>query len=135
MLLYVLTMVGGSNGSQRLREPLNMTLLCLGMALLQAFTFWVRFQTWRQRPALVSNELWANSPFTSVCITIFLVWGTLNASEQLAALYLQDSQGFSTLTSSLYFLPAPAAGLIINVIVAMVLPYLSHFTLFQPLAV
>ncbi|KAM5342138.1 hypothetical protein ACJ41O_015169 [Fusarium nematophilum] len=125
LLSYVLAVVSESNASQRLREPLNLVLLCLGVALLLAAAFWMRFQTRRQRPALIPNELWANVPFTSVCITVFLVWGALNASEQLAALYLQDIRGFSTLTSSLYFLPAPIAGLIMNVIIAIALPYLK----------
>ncbi|KAE8342980.1 major facilitator superfamily domain-containing protein [Aspergillus arachidicola] len=65
------------------------------------------------RPALISNSLWTNVPFTAVCITVFLVWGSLNASEQLTALYLQDVRGTSTLTASL------------NAAIGISLPYLK----------
>ncbi|KAK6815240.1 hypothetical protein RU639_008581 [Aspergillus parasiticus] len=77
------------------------------------------------RPALVLNSLWTNVPFTVVCITVFLVWGTLNASEQLTALYLQDVRGTSTLTASLYFMVAPVCGLLMNAAIGISLPYLK----------
>lgn len=85
----------------------------------------MRFQTQRGRPALVPNALWTNLPFTAVCATVFLVWGALNASEQLTTLYLQDVRGISALTSSLYFLPAPICGALMNVAVAIFLPRLN----------
>ncbi|KAJ6783745.1 hypothetical protein PWT90_03385 [Aphanocladium album] len=61
-------------------------------------------------------------PFMAVCATVFLVWGALNASYQLTALYLQDVRGISALTSSLYFLPAPICGTLMNIVVAVLLP-------------
>ncbi|KOC07315.1 aminotriazole resistance protein [Aspergillus flavus AF70] len=61
----------------------------------------------------------------TVCITVFLVWGTLNASEQLTVLYLQDVRGTSTLTASLYFMPAPVCGLLMNAAIGLSLPYLK----------
>ncbi|KAF5009312.1 hypothetical protein FDECE_4459 [Fusarium decemcellulare] len=124
LLSYVLAVVAGSDPEQKMRHPVNLTLLCLGLVLLPAFALWMHYQTRHQRPAFIPNNLWSNVSFTSVCITVFLVWGTLNASEQLAALYLQDVLEFSALTSSLYFLPAPICGLAMNVAVALLLPYL-----------
>ncbi|QMW46782.1 hypothetical protein G4B11_010237 [Aspergillus flavus] len=61
----------------------------------------------------------------TVCITVFLVWGTLNASEQLTVLYLQDVRGTSTLTASLYFMPAPVCGLLMNAAIGLSFPYLK----------
>ena len=124
MLSYVLAIVSQSGAGEQMRQPVNLVLLVIGTALLPASALWMRYQTHHGRPALIPNELWANVPFTAVCITVFLVWGSLNASEQLTALYLQDVRHFSSITSSLYFLPAPVAGLIMNVIVAISLPYL-----------
>lgn len=79
----------------------------------------------RGRPALIPNELWKNKPFTLVCVTVFLVRGALDTSEQLTALYLQDLRGFSTCTSSLYFLLAPLCRILIEVAVALLLPFLK----------
>ncbi|BAE56633.1 unnamed protein product [Aspergillus oryzae RIB40] len=61
----------------------------------------------------------------TVCITVFLVWGTLNASEQLTVLYLQDVRGTSTLTASLYFMLAPVCGLLMNAAIGLSFPYLK----------
>lgn len=123
-LSYVLAVVADSDAAVHMRAPLNVALLVMGVALLPVYACWMRRQTGRGRPALIPNALWKNKPFTSVCITVFLVWGALNASEQLTALYLQDVRGFSTFTSSLYFLPAPVCGILMNVAVALLLPYL-----------
>ncbi|KAI9152371.1 MFS-type transporter 1 [Paramyrothecium foliicola] len=87
LLSYILAVVSGASASERLREPLNITSLCLGVALLPAAAFWMRFQTRLARPPLIPNDLWANVPFTSICITVFFIWGALNGSEQLAALH------------------------------------------------
>ncbi|KAF5657632.1 integral membrane protein [Fusarium heterosporum] len=124
LLSYVLAVVADADAKEQIRKPLNLTLLCLGLTLLPAFIMWMHFQTSRGRPALIPNKMWTNLPFASVCAIVFFVWGSLNATEQLSALYLQDVPGFSALTSSLYFLPAPICGFLMNAAVAFVLPYL-----------
>lgn len=125
LLSYVLAIVTDSDASVHMRAPLNIVFLVAGVALLPVYVYWMHYQTDRGRPALIPNELWKSKPFTSVCVTVFLVWGALNASEQLTALYLQDVRGFSTFTSSLYFLPAPVCGFLMNIAVALFLPYLK----------
>ena len=55
-------------------------------------------------------------------MTVFLVWGTLNASEQLASLYCENILGKSILTASLYFLPAPICGLLMSIAIGAFLP-------------
>ncbi|CAG8925864.1 unnamed protein product [Penicillium salamii] len=124
LLSYELAVATGSNANQSMREPLNITLLCIAVALLPAFALWMRRQSRLSRPTLIPNALWTNLPFTSMCATVFLVWGTLNASEQLAALYFEDVLGKSTLTASLYFLPAPICGLLMNIAIGAFLPHL-----------
>ncbi|KAH7009486.1 major facilitator superfamily domain-containing protein [Ilyonectria destructans] len=107
-----------------IRQPINIALLSIGLVLLPIFSLWMRRQTRLDQPALIPNSIWANIPFTTVCATVFLVWGALNASEQLTALYLEDVLGVSALTSSLYFLPAPICGALMNVAIGLMLPYL-----------
>ncbi|CAI7567898.1 unnamed protein product [Penicillium palitans] len=124
LLSYELAVATGSNANQSMREPMNITLICVAVALLPAFALWMCRQSRLSRPTLVPNTLWANLPLTSMCITAFLVWGTLNASEQLAALYFEDVLGKSTLTASLYFLPAPICGLLMNISIGAFLPHL-----------
>ncbi|KAJ5726895.1 MFS general substrate transporter [Penicillium malachiteum] len=113
-----------SNADQTMRKPMNIVLVCTAVALLPVFALWMCHQFRLSRPTLIPNALWANLPFTFMCITVFLVWGTLNASEQLAALYFEDVLGKSTLTTSLYFLPAPICGLMMNIAIVAFLPRL-----------
>ncbi|CRL29079.1 Sucrose/H+ symporter, plant [Penicillium camemberti] len=102
LLSYELAVATGSNANQSMREPMNITLLCVAVALLPAFALWMCRQSRLFRPTL----------------------GTLNASEQLAALYFEDVLGKSTLTASLYFLPAPICGLLMNISIGAFLPHL-----------
>jgi MFS family permease len=124
LLSYALALATGSDAERSMREPFHLVLLCAALALLPAFGLWTRRQTRLGRPALIPNTLWANVPFTSICITVFLIWGALNASEQLTALYLQDVRGTSSLTASLYFMPAPVCGALMNVAIGLLLPCL-----------
>ncbi|KAI1745522.1 major facilitator superfamily domain-containing protein [Xylaria scruposa] len=124
LLSYVLSITAASNASRNLRRPLNIALLVLGTLLLVASGLWMKRQTKRNRLALVPSTVWSNIPFTAVCVTVFLAWGSLNASEQLTALYLQDILGRSPLQTSLYFLPAPITGLLVNMAIGFLLPYL-----------
>ncbi|KNG88528.1 hypothetical protein ANOM_002703 [Aspergillus nomiae NRRL 13137] len=123
LLSYELAVATGSDADQSMRQPLNLVLHCSALALILVFALWMRRQVRPSRPALIPNSLWTNVPFMAVCITVFLVWGTLNASEQLTALYLQDARGTSTLTASLYFMPAPVRGLLMNAAIGISLPY------------
>ncbi|KAJ5606217.1 hypothetical protein N7510_008998 [Penicillium lagena] len=123
-LSYELASATGSDAARSMREPSNIVILFIALALIPAFGLWMRRQARLSRPALIPNTLWSNLPFTATCITVFLVWGSLNASEQLTALYLQDVRGASALTSSLYFLPAPICGALMNVAIGALLPHL-----------
>jgi MFS family permease len=124
LLLYELAVATGSSAKGSIRQPLHITILCTAIVLLPAFVLWMHRQARLGRPALIPNSMWTNLPFAAICVTVFLVWGTLNASEQLTALYLQDVRGTSAFTSSLYFLPAPVCGLLMNIAIGGLLPYL-----------
>ena len=124
LLSCVLALATRSDAERSMREPFHLVLLCATLALLPMFDLWIRRQTRLGRPALIPNILWANVPFTALCVTVFLVWGALNASEQLTALYLQDVRSTSALTASLYFMPAPVCGALMNAAIGVLLPYL-----------
>ena len=124
LLSYELSVATEPDAERSMRRPLNLVLLCTSVALLPVCGLWMQRQTRLDRPVLIPNTLWANIPFTAVCATVFLVWGSLNASEQLTALYLQDVRGTSALTASLYFLPAPICGALMNVAIGYLLPHL-----------
>lgn len=125
LVSYVLAVTTGSDARTELSKPINIVLLVVGALLFPVFVYWMHRQEKHSRPALIPNSLWrSNLPFTAICITVFLVWGTLNSSEQLATLYFQDVRHESAMTSSLYFLPAAICGLLMNFIVAAFLPYL-----------
>lgn len=124
LLSYELAVTTGPNAERSIRQPLHIAILCTAVVLFPIVGLWMRRQARLGRPTLIPNSMWTNLPFTATCVTVFLVWGTLNASEQLTALYLQDIRGTSALTSSLYFLPAPVCDLLMNIAIGGLLPYL-----------
>ncbi|GKT62272.1 integral membrane protein [Colletotrichum tofieldiae] len=79
LLLYVLAMTTSSY--TKIRDPANIVLLTVAVALLVAFPFWMNLQTTKGRPALIPNRLWRNASFTSICVSIFLCWASLNAIQ------------------------------------------------------
>ncbi|RAH69405.1 uncharacterized protein BO66DRAFT_101036 [Aspergillus aculeatinus CBS 121060] len=113
-----------TDDSHTFPSPLNILSLYIATLLIPAFIYWMHRQTRFSRPALISNTLWTNLPITSICITVFLLWGTLNPGEQLTALCLQNVRDVSALTSSLHFLPAPICGLLMTIAIGALLPHL-----------
>ncbi|KAH6659144.1 major facilitator superfamily domain-containing protein [Truncatella angustata] len=122
LLSYELSVATALDAAQTMRTPQNIILLCTAVTLLPISSLWMHRQTRLGRPALIPNALWKNVPFTAVCVTVFLLWASLNASEQFTALYLEDVLDKSALTASLYFLPAPIGGAIMNAATASLLP-------------
>ncbi|GKZ29554.1 hypothetical protein AbraIFM66950_005392 [Aspergillus brasiliensis] len=88
LLSYQLAVVTQPGADSIMRQPVHITILCVAGALLPAFGLWMHRQTRRHLPALIPNSIWSNRAFITICITVFFVWDTLNASEQLTALYL-----------------------------------------------
>ena len=58
--------------------------------------------------------------FTTICINVFITWGTFNASEQLLTFVFQDVQKASAIQASVYFLPAPVFGTLSNIIIGLI---------------
>ena len=83
-LLYVLAMTTSSY--RKLLHPENITLLSVSIALLIVFPLWMNHQTSRGRPALIPNKVWQNASFTTICISVFFCWASLNGIEYFTTL-------------------------------------------------
>ncbi|KAI3323803.1 major facilitator superfamily domain-containing protein [Xylariaceae sp. AK1471] len=114
LLLYVLGIL--TTSTRNIREPHIIALLVVSIALLVFFPFWMKIQTKAGRPALIPNKLWRNITFTSICISVFLSWASLNGIEYFTTLYFQQVQRVSALDSSLRFLPHVFIGVVTNLL-------------------
>jgi len=120
MLSYVFATIAGSRSS--IKQPSSIVLLLLALALIPVFIWHVGRQERLGKPAIVPNSLWRNRIFTTICIAVFFTWGSFNSIETILTFYFQDVQKYSATQTSIYFLPAPIAGVICNVAVG----YLVH---------
>ncbi|OAT01072.1 uncharacterized protein BDCG_16889 [Blastomyces dermatitidis ER-3] len=93
ILLYVLAMV--SSSYRRASGPQNIALLTVSCVLLAAFPCWMHYQVKRGKPALIPNRLWKRAAFTSICVSVFFCWASLNGIEYFITLYgvLPTSRG------------------------------------------
>lgn len=89
------------------------------MALLPGFALWVHRQENLGRAVLIRNSLWRNKVFTSICINVFFIWGSFNATETLLTFFFQDVQGLTAMSASIRFLPEVVAGAITNILVGL----------------
>lgn len=84
LLLYVLATITTSYRS--ISSPHSIALLVVSLALLAAFPFWMKHQTEHNRPALIPNKLWKTASFTSICVSVFFCWASLNGIEYFTTL-------------------------------------------------
>ncbi|TDZ30613.1 putative MFS-type transporter [Colletotrichum spinosum] len=118
MISYVLAVITESTSD--IKKPANVALLVISGVLIGSFIGWVGRQERLGRPAIIPNTLWKNRSFTSICVSVFLVWGAFNATEQLGSFYLQYVQRLSATDTSVRFLPAPVGGVLANVAAGLV---------------
>lgn len=69
-----------------IRSAQTASLLALSMVLLLAFPVWMHHRTRRGLAALVPNQLWKNTPFTSTCIMVAISTGIINSIELFSSL-------------------------------------------------
>ncbi|KAF4815249.1 putative MFS-type transporter [Colletotrichum siamense] len=118
MVSYVLAVMTESLSD--IKKPANIALLVVSGVLIGSFIGWVERQERLGRPAIIPNSLWKNRSFTSICVSVFMVWGAFNATEQLSSFYLQYVQRLSAIDTSVRFLPAPVGGVLANVVAGLV---------------
>ena len=84
LLLYVLATITTSYMS--IGHAQSIALLVLSLALLATFPAWMNYQTKNGRPALIPNSLWRKASFTSICVSVFFCWASLNGIEYFTTL-------------------------------------------------
>lgn len=84
LLLFVLATI--TTSYQSISDAQNIALLVVSLVLLAAFPFWMNYQTRNKRPALIPNSLWNKASFTSICVSVFFCWASLNGIEYFTTL-------------------------------------------------
>ncbi|KZL75275.1 integral membrane protein [Colletotrichum tofieldiae] len=118
MISYVLAII--TDSAHDIKKAENIALLVISGSLTGGFIAWVERQERLGRPAIIPNSLWKNRSFTSICASVFMVWGAFNATEQLSSFYLQYVQRLSAIDTSVRFLPAPFGGVLASVVAGLV---------------
>lgn len=84
LLMYVLAMT--SSSYRRVRDAQNIACLVISAILLAIFPVWMKYQSRKNRPALIPNRLWRSAPFTSICVSVFFAWASMNGIEYFTTL-------------------------------------------------
>ena len=119
---YVLAIVTGT--ASRLRSPANVFMLCTASALVPGFLFWIYRQERLGRAAIIRPSLFkstSTSPhrariFASTCLSVLLIFGAFDALTYFSALFFQEIQGLSPLSTSPRLLPMVITGIGTNVL-------------------
>lgn len=114
MFSYVLSVLAG--GSAHFLEPASIALFSIATLLIPIFVFHIRRQERLGRKVIIPPSLWANRIFTSLCITVFVVWGSFNAIQYFLTLFYQTIQSLSAIQTSMRFLPMVITGATANFI-------------------
>ncbi|KAI1259161.1 MFS transporter [Xylariaceae sp. FL1019] len=112
-----------------LKKGYNIVLLIIGVLLVPFFIFWVGRQERLGRPAILPNSVWRSKEFSTICITVFLVWSWFNAFGYWSTLFFQETQGLSPLQTALRFLPLVVIGFATNVVAGLIMDKVSASTM------
>ena len=78
-----------------IKRGMDIAFLCIAVALIPLFVFWMNRQENLGRPALIPNRLWRNVAFTSISLTVLLSWAVCQSMELFFSL-LSVSLGASS---------------------------------------
>jgi MFS family permease len=105
---YVLSVL--ASGASHFLAPESIAMFSIATALIPAFVFYVRRQERLGRKAIIPPSLWSNRVFSSLCITVFIIWGVFNAVQFFLTLVYQSVQSLSAIQTSIRFLPMVITG-------------------------
>lgn len=108
MFSYVLSVL--ASGVSHFLAPTSITLFSIAVVLIPAFIFHTNRQERLGRKAIIPPSLWSNRVFTSLCITVFAIWGIFNAVQFFLTLFYQSVQELSAIQTSVRFLPMVITG-------------------------
>ncbi|KAK4548733.1 hypothetical protein LTR36_008506 [Oleoguttula mirabilis] len=123
MLSYAFAAITGSTAD--IGRPSTIALLAVAIALIPIFIWWVGRQEKLGKPAIIPNSLWRNKIFTTICVAVFLTWGSFNALETILTFYFQKVQELSAIQTSIRFLPSPVSGAAFNVAMGLLVHRVS----------
>ncbi|KAL1870819.1 hypothetical protein VTK73DRAFT_2411 [Phialemonium thermophilum] len=103
-----------SSDPRRIREAGSILILCLAVAAVPAFAYWVHYRVQVNKPALIPNSLWRNKAFSTICATVTLSFAVLVSMELFASLFFQEIQHLSALQASVRILPSLVVGTLLN---------------------
>jgi MFS family permease len=127
LLSYVFAEI--THGSSAMKQPHVIALLTVAVLLVPFFIFWEGRQERTGRPAILPNSIWRRSEFTTVCVSVFLVWSWFNAFGYWSTLYFQITQELDAFQAALRFLPLVVIGLATNVVAGLVVDKVGASTL------
>ncbi|KAE8444102.1 hypothetical protein EG329_000884 [Mollisiaceae sp. DMI_Dod_QoI] len=115
-----------------IRQPSNIVLLVLSIALVSAFILWENRREALNLPTLIPNSLWRNTVFTSVCLTVLFANAVANAMEIFCSLFFQNVQQTSALGASMRILPSLLVAFFVQLTTGLIVhrttPYLLVLT-------
>ncbi|KAM0723452.1 hypothetical protein Q7P37_000438 [Cladosporium fusiforme] len=125
MLSYVLAVV--STDTSNIRHPTQIALLCIAGICPFVFAAWISLQERRGKPALISNDIWKNLPFSSVCLCVFFSWAIVQTVSYSLSLYFQKIQHLSAIQTSVRFIPDIILGIALSVLAGLILHRVSAY--------
>jgi MFS family permease len=117
MFSYVLSVLAGN--SSHFKEPASITLFSIALILIPIFAFHIRRQERLGRKVIIPPSLFGNRVFTSLCLTVFVIWGVFNSIQYFLTLFYQTIQSLSAIQTSLRFLPMVVTGGIANFVTGL----------------
>ena len=108
MFSYILSVL--ASGISHFLAPTSIALFSIAVVLITIFIFHTQRQERLGRKAIIPPSLWSNRVFTSLCITVFIIWGVFNAVEFFLTLFYQSVQQLSAIQTSVRFLPMVVTG-------------------------
>jgi len=109
---YVLSILAGTTSN--FIAPVPIILSAVAAFLIPIFIWHTRRQERLGLKVIIPPSLWNNVVFTSLCITVFFIWGIFNAVQFFLTLYFQSVQNLPAIQTSLRFLPMVVTGALTN---------------------
>jgi len=109
---YILSILAGGTSSYIAPAPITLTVIAA--LLIPVFVWYTRRQERLGLKVIIPPSLWSNVVFTSLCITVFFIWGIFNAVQFFLTLYFQSVQNLPAIQTSLRFLPMVVTGAATN---------------------
>lgn len=112
MFSYILSVLAGN--SSDFIAPAPIILSSIAVLLIPVFLVYSRRQERLGHKVIIPPSIWSNRVFTSLCITVFFIWGAFNAVQYFLTLFFQSIQSLSALQTSIRFLPMVVTGAATN---------------------